>query len=245
MFEAFIASLVAGLATGLGAAVLLVFKRVSMRVFDGMIGFAAGVMAAAAVFGLIIPGIEEGGLWAVLGGFVVGALIVYSFDMHLPELFRRAGQPPPCRFVHQGLLMAGTIALHNIPEGFAVGAGYASSKPGLGLILAVAIALQNIPEGLAVAAPLVAGGVSRWKSFLLGTTSGLMEPVAAVLGFVLIQYIGGMLPFALGLAAGAMLYAVSHDLLPESHSHGYELAATWSYLIGFLTLIVLHYTLGG
>lgn len=243
MLQAFTASLLAGLATGLGAGILLISKRIPMRAFDTMIGFSAGVMASAAVFSLIIPGIEEGGLWRVIAGFVVGAFVVYSFDIHLPELFRRAGQPPPSRFVHQGLLMAGTIALHNIPEGFAVGAGYASGQPALGLTLAIAIALQNIPEGTAVAAPLVAGGVRRRRSVLLATASGLMEPVAAVAGFALIQYIGGFLPFALGLAAGAMLYAVSHDLLPESHSHGYETSATWSFLVGFLLMLVLHFTL--
>lgn len=243
MLEAFTASFIAALATGLGAAVLLVFKRVSMRAFDSMVGFAAGIMASAAVFSLIVPGIEAGGLWRVMAGFVAGALIVFAFDVRLPELFRKAGQPPPSRFVHQGLLMAGTIALHNIPEGFAVGAGYASGQPGLGLILAVAIALQNVPEGTAVAAPLVAGGVRRSRSVLLATVSGLMEPIAAVAGFALIQYVGGFLPFALGLAAGAMLYAVSHDLLPESHSHGFELAATWSFLLGFLLMLALHYTL--
>jgi len=244
MLEAFTASLIAGLATGLGAAALLLFRRVSMRMFDSMIGFAAGMMTSASILGLIRPGIDAGGLWRVVIGFLVGALIVFAFDMHLPELFRKAGQPPPSRFVHQGFLMAGTIALHNIPEGFAVGTGYASGKPGLGLILALAIALQNIPEGTAVAAPLIAGGVRRGRSVLLATASGLMEPVAAVAGFALVRYVAGMLPFAFGLAAGAMLYAISHDLLPESHSHGYELAATWSFLFGFLVFLVFQYKLG-
>ena len=244
MLDALIASLIAGLATGIGALILLAFKHIPMRVFDTMIGFSAGVMTSASIFSLIIPGIETGGLWPVIGGFVVGALVVFAFDMRLPELFQKAGQPPPSKFVHQGFLMAGTIALHNIPEGFAVGAGYASGQPGLGLILAIAIGLQNIPEGTAVAAPLVAGGIQRRKSVLLATASGLMEPIAAVAGFMLIQYIGGILPFALGLAAGAMLYAVSHDLLPESHSHGFELNATFSFLFGFLLMLVLHYTLG-
>ena len=244
MLQAFTASFIAALATGFGAVVPLFFKHVPMKVFDTMIGFSAGVMASAAVISLIIPGIEEAGPWYVIVGFVMGALIVFMFDMRLPELFRRAGQPPPSRFVHQGLLMAGTIALHNIPEGFAVGAGYASGQPGLGLILALAIGLQNIPEGTAVAVPLIAGGVNRRRSVLLATVSGLMEPVAAIIGFVLIRHVGGFLPIALGLAAGAMLYAVSHDLLPESHSHGYELHATFSFLFGFLLMLVLHYTLG-
>ena len=244
MFQAFTASLIAGLATGLGAVMLLAFKRIPMRVFDTMIGFASGVMAAASIFGLIIPGVAAGGLWRVIGGFLAGALIVFAFDMHLPELFRKAGRPPLSRFVHQGLLMAGTIALHNIPEGFAVGAGYASGRPGLGLFLALAIGLQNIPEGTAVAAPLIAGGVRRRRSVLLATLSGLMEPIAAVAGFALVRYVGSLLPAALGFAAGAMLYAVSHDLLPESHSHGYETWATWSFLIGFLLMLALHYSLG-
>ena len=244
MLEAFIASAIAGLATGLGAAVLLAFKRLSMRMFDSMIGFAAGVMTSASIFGLIRPGIESNGFWPMVTGFLVGALIVFWFDMHLPELFRKAGQPPPSRFVHQGFLMAGTIALHNIPEGFAIGAGYASGKPGLGLILALAIALQNIPEGTAVAAPLLAGGVRRRRALLLATVSGLIEPIAAIGGFACVQYLVGALPFAFGLAAGAMLYAVSHDLLPESHSHGYELAATWSFLLGFLVFLMLDHTLG-
>ena len=245
MLQAFTASLIASLATGLGAVILLIFKKITMRVYDVMIGFAAGVMTAASIFGLIIPGIELGGLWRVVAGFAVGAMVVYLFDMRLPELFLRAGQPPPCRFVHQGTLMAGTIALHNIPEGFAVGAGYASGHPGLGVFLAIAIALQNIPEGTAVAVPLIAGGVSRKKSILLATASGLMEPIAAVVGFALIRYIGALLPAALGFAAGAMLYAVSHDLLPESHSHGFETAATWSFLAGFIALLIIQYTLGG
>jgi ZIP family zinc transporter len=244
MLEAFTASLIAGLATGLGAAILLVFKRVSMRVFDTMIGFSAGVMASASIFGLIIPAIELGGLWRVVIGFLVGAIVVHMFDMRLPELFRKAGQPPPSRLVHQGYLMAGTIALHNVPEGFAVGAGYASGHPGLGLFLALAIALQNIPEGTAVAAPLIAGGIRRRRSVLLATLSGLIEPVAAVAGFALVNHATTLLPSALGFAAGAMFFAVSHDLLPESHNHGHETLATWSFLIGFLSMLVLDQLMG-
>lgn len=214
-----------------------------MRVFDTMVGFSAGVMGAASVFGLLMPGIAAGGLVPVATGFFAGALVIHLFDMHLPKLFLKAGQPPPCRFVHQGFLMAGTIALHNIPEGFAVGAGFASDEPGLGAFLALAIALQNIPEGTAVATPLVAGGVRRRRAVMLATASGLMEPIAAVVGFMLIRHITWLLPPALGFAAGAMLYAVSHDLLPESHSHGYETLATWSFLLGFMALIVIHYSL--
>jgi ZIP family zinc transporter len=244
MLEAFTASLIASLATGLGAVILLVFKRVTMRVYDVMIGFSAGVMASAAVFSLIIPGIEQGGLWRVVIGFVAGALIIFVFDIHLPELFKRAGQEQPDRLVRQGLLMAGTVTLHNIPEGFAIGAGYASGEPGLGLILAIAIALQDVPEGTAVAAPLMAGGANPYKSVLLATASGFIEPFAALAGYALVKYQAGFLPFGLGFAAGAMLYAVSHDLLPESHSHGFELPATWSFLIGFLLLLILHYTVG-
>ena len=244
MFQAFTVSLIASLATGFGAVILLVFKRITMRVYDVMIGFSAGVMASAAVFSLIIPGIEHGGLWRVVIGFVCGAMIVFAFDMRLPELFRLIGREPPERLVHQGLLMAGTVTLHNIPEGFAVGAGFASGEPGLGIILAIAIALQNVPEGTAVATPLLAAGVSRGKSVLLATLSGIVEPLAALVGYALVSYQAGFLPLGLGFAAGAMMYAVSHDLLPESHSHGSELPATFSFLIGFLLLLVLHYTIG-
>lgn len=244
MLQAFVASLIASIATGLGAVILLVFKRITMRVYDVMIGFSAGVMASASVFSLIIPGIEQGGLWRVVVGFACGTIIVFIFDMRLPELFRAMGRECPDRLTHQGLLMAGTVTLHNIPEGFAVGAGFASGEPGLGIILAIAIALQDVPEGTAVATPLLCAGVSRTKSVILATLSGFVEPLAALVGFALVKHQVGFLPFGLGFAAGAMMYAVSHDLLPESHSHGYELPATFSFLIGFLLLLILHYTIG-
>jgi ZIP family zinc transporter len=237
--NAFLLSLVAGLATGLGGVMVMVFRRFGMRLYDSLLGFAGGVMTAVATMGLITEALSLGGVWVTLLGVILGAAGLYMLDQRLPHEHEHL--PFICTNpleYHRGLLLMAALTLHNIPEGLAVGTSYAA-QPRLGLLLALAIALHNIPEGIAVAGPFRACGMPARRYLGLTVLSGLAEPVAALVGAVFVSLMSGMLPLSLGFAGGAMLYVVSDELIPESHSHGYEHEATFGFLAGFLVLMML------
>ncbi|MHB1317144.1 MAG: ZIP family metal transporter [Anaerolineae bacterium] len=239
IWNAVLLSLMAGLATGVGGAMIALFPRMGMRQYDALLGFAAGVMTAIATIGLIHQAFTTGSLWVTLLGISVGAALLFALDRYLPHEHESLGfvctNPMAYR---RGIMLFSALALHNIPEGLAVGTSYIA-QPHLGILLALAIALHNIPEGIAVAAPFRACGMPARQYVRWATGSGLAEPIAALIGAYFASMFAGLLPFMLAFAGGAMLYVVSDELIPESHSHGFEHEATLGFLGGFLLLLVL------
>ncbi len=239
ILNAFLLSLVAGLATGIGGGIVALFKSPGMRTYDTLLGFAAGVMTAVATLGLIQESLTGGGTLVAIVGVIFGAALLFVFDRYLPHEHEHL--PFVCTnplAYRRGVLLFSAMALHNIPEGLAVGTSFAA-QPRLGLLLALAIALHNIPEGIAVAGPFRTCGMSRLRVLAWATASGLTEPLAAVIGASFVRLLTPLLPFSLAFAGGAMLYVVSDELIPESHSHGYEHQATFGFIAGFVLLLVL------
>ncbi len=240
----FIGSLAAGLATGVGALPVLFVKRPSKRYLDLMLGFAAGVMLAASVFSLLIPAIDEGGVWTALGGLLLGAASLHLIDRSVPhEHFVRGHEGPSSRLRKIWLFII-AITIHNFPEGLAVGIGFGGGTLGPAIALAVGIGLQNMPEGLAVALPLVGEGYSRGRALLYATLTGLVEPIGGVLGVSLMLVARPLLPWGLAFAAGAMIFVISDEIIPESHRSGHERLATFGVMIGFSVMMLLDVLLG-
>lgn len=244
ILHAVLLSLIAGLATGLGGAVVALFGHLDMRTYDGLLGFAAGVMTAIATFGLIPEALARGNTAITLLGLAMGTAVLFALDRFMPHEHEHL--PFVCTSpvaYRRGLLLFAAMTLHNVPEGLAVGTSY-TAQPSLGFLLALAIALHNIPEGVAVAGPFRACGMPRWQYLAWATGSGMSEPVAALLGATFVMLFKELLPFSLAFAAGAMLYVVSDELIPESHSHGYEHEATVGFILGFMLLLGLSQLLG-
>ncbi len=247
------------LATALGAAsVFFVQKDVNIHVHKTFLGFAAGVMIAASIWSLLIPAAEmakEQGMteWMPLaGGFLLGGLLLFLLDRLLPHLHIGADKPEG---IHSSLkrttMLVLAVTLHNIPEGIAVGLSFASaaqhgsvSEIAGASALALGMALQNLPEGAAISLPLRKEGVSRKKAFWYGTLSGAVEPLAGVLGVLLATAAARALPFKLSFAAGAMIYVVVEELVPEAHSGEHSHAGTIGAMLGFCTMMVLDIAVG-
>lgn len=241
----------AGAVTGFGALPLFFRASVSHRVYDAALGLAAGVMVAASVFGLIVPGLEEGSLRAVmvgvfLGGFalLVGNRLIPHFHTEYTGWKRAEGvtieNPEQTSQVRRALLIGGAIVLHNVPEGLAMGVAFASGLEEVAFLLAIVIGLQNIPDGFAFAVPMGETALSNPRILLYTTLSGLVPQVsAAVFGFSLVSVATGIFPVAAGFAAGAMLAVVFREMVPSSHGHGYADAATAAFLAGFVLLVVV------
>jgi len=237
--QAIVASLLAGLATGLGALVVVLVPNFSRRLYDTLLGFSAGVMLGAATLNLLMPALELGRLFTVVLGLVSGALLVLWLERNLPRLephFAPTVNGPGKRL---GMLMAAAMTLHNLPEGLAVGVAFTPATQSLGIIVALAIALQNVPEGLAVAAPLRAAGCPPWAAVFWGTASGLTEPLAAAVGVLLVGLFGPFVPYGLALAAGAMIYVVSDQLIPEIRSNPKDKIPSLALVLGFLIVTIL------
>jgi zinc transporter, ZIP family len=258
--QALLAGVFTWLMTAAGASLVFFYRRVSRRLLDGMLGFSGGVMVAASFFSLLAPAIEiaehrgQPAWIPATVGLLVGAACLWSLDKILPHLHlflpieRAEGLGTTWR---RSVLLVLAITLHNIPEGLAVGVafgGAAADVPGTSvaaaLVLALGIGIQNLPEGVAVAMPLRGEGISRWKCFWYGQLSAIVEPVAAVLGAVAIVYALPILPYALSFAAGAMIFVVVEELIPESHSAENVDLATVSFLIGFAVMMTLDVALG-
>ena len=242
----FIASLLAGLGTGIGALPVLFFKDVSRNLLNIMLGAAAGVMLAATAFSLIVPGIESGnllwpgyGVFVVMAGILVGAISLDLVDKWLPHEHFFKGPEGPASDIKRIWLFVFAIAIHNFPEGLAVGVGFGTGDIAAGTTLAIGIGLQNMPEGLAVALPLIGLGYSRWKALGIATLTGLVEPVGGLLGAGAVTVFQPILPFALAYAAGAMLFVISDEIIPETHSRGKSRQATYGVLIGFVIMMAL------
>jgi ZIP family zinc transporter len=247
----FIASILAGLATGLGALPVLFFKNISNNLFSSLLGGAAGVMLAATAFSLLVPGIHFGnvlwpgyGIYVVSAGMLLGAFFLHYADHQLPHPHFDAVVDPHVNSFRKIWLFVIAITIHNFPEGMSVGVSFGSGEMKNGLVLAIAIAMQNIPEGLAVAMPLVSLGYNRWRAIGIATMTGLVEPVGGLLGITMVTLFQSVLPIAMGFAAGAMLFVISEEIIPETHAKGRSRYATYSLMIGFIVMMVVDNALG-
>jgi ZIP family zinc transporter len=240
-----LASILAGLATGLGALPVLFFKEVSRKTLNAMLGGAAGVMLAATAFSLIVPGIQYGnqiwpgwGVYVVAAGIMAGAGFLVLTDQWLPyEKFLEEGEHFDS--LRKVWLFIAAIVLHNLPEGGAVGVSFGTGDWRNGLSVAVAIGLQNIPEGLAVAMPLAALGYKRSQAALIALLTGLVEPVGGFMGVALVQVFLPLLPIGMAFAGGAMLFVISDDIIPETQSRGKARYATFAVMFGFIVMMIL------
>lgn len=259
---ALLASLFTWGMTACGAAMVFFFKDINQKVLNGMLGFASGVMIAASFFSLLAPAIslsEELHMtsWFVVAiGFGGGALFLWLSDRLVPHIHFQdktnhvEGIPSKLK---RSILLVFSITLHNIPEGLAVGVAFGllgqhASLPQLmtALTVAIGIGIQNFPEGAAVSIPLRKEGISRFKAFMYGQASGLVEPISAVLGALLVTVVRPVLPYALAFAAGAMIYVVVEELIPESQTGGHDATdlATVGCIIGFIIMMILDVALG-
>ncbi len=239
-----------GGATVIGACIGFLFKNISHKFSDIVLSFAAGVMLAAAVLGLILPAVEYGGKWgipiAVIGIFL-GALSLNLVDKLVPHLHKLMGSDTELHKnadLNKVLLFVLAIGIHNLPEGLAAGVGFGSGNTAQALTIAGGIALQNIPEGMVIIAPMLAAGVSKKKTFLCALATGLVEVLGTLIGFFAVSISAAILPFALAFAGGTMLYVISDEMIPETHAHGSERGATYALLIGFCFMLAMDVLIG-
>ncbi|MBQ1196671.1 MAG: ZIP family metal transporter [Clostridia bacterium] len=242
-----------GGATLLGAVLGFIFKKISHRAGDIILSFAAGVMLAAAVLGLVIPSVEYGGggakglLIAVVGIFL-GALTVNAFDKLVPHLHKLTGIDPENGEkggkADKVLLFVLAIAIHNLPEGIAAGVGFGTGNVADGILIAVGIALQNIPEGIAIIAPMLSAGIKPRRTFLIAAATGAVEVVGTLFGYLAVTLSQAILPWGLAFAGGTMLYIISDEMIPETHAHGSERGATYALIAGFCLMLVMDVLLG-
>lgn len=253
ILAALIATCGTWLLTAIGASTVFFMKNIPQKLQDGMLGFTGGVMIAASFWSLLIPAIDmsegEGFIKAMPAaiGFVVGSLFLFGMDKILPHLHVNLKQKEgPKSSLHRTTLMVLAITLHNIPEGLAVGilfGGVAAGIPEASItgatILAIGIGLQNLPEGLAVALPIRRMGLSRTKSFLYGQASAMVEPVAGVIGALAVTFFTPILPYALAFAAGAMIFVVIEEVIPETQQNKNTDLSVMGFIIGFIIMMLL------
>ena len=234
---------VAGAATGLGALPIFFTDRVSHRVYDSALGLAAGVMFGASMFSLILPGMELGTMWEVMVGILLGGFFLLGTNQLIPHLDLDFGDSDEAEFKKKALLIGSAITIHNFPEGLAVGIAFGSGFDGVALALAVAIGIQNVPDGFAMSVPTSKTDLSKSKNLLYTTLSGgIPEPIAAVLGFTLVTVFTQVFPIAAGFAAGAMMAVIFREIIPSSHSHGYENFSTITFVVGFVLMMFIDNT---
>ena len=239
-----------GGATLIGAIVGFLFKKISHKFSDIVLSFAAGVMLAASVLGLVLPSLEYGGIYGIIItiiGIFVGALCLDLIDKLVPHLHKMAEpdiEPHKSVNINKVFLFVTAIAIHNLPEGIAAGVGFGSGDTTQALIIAGGIALQNIPEGMVIIGPMLAAGVSRRRTLGIAALTGVIEVVGTFIGYFAISIASVILPFALAFAAGTMLYVISDEMIPETHAHGSERGATYSLLVGFSVMLAFDVLLG-
>lgn len=239
-----------GGATVIGAIIGFAFKKISHRFSDIVLSFAAGVMLAAAVLGLVLPSLEYGGKYGLLitvCGIFAGALCLNLIDKLVPHLHKLAGVESESHKnsdINKVLLFVTAIAIHNLPEGIAAGVGFGSGDTAQALIIAGGIALQNIPEGMVIIGPMLAAGVKPARTFVLAMITGVVEVLGTFIGYFAVSVSTAILPFALAFAGGTMLYVISDEMIPETHSHGCERGATYALLVGFCVMLATDVLLG-
>lgn len=238
LVPAMLATLFTAVATGAGALPVLFVGRVSARGESAMLGFGAGVMLAAAAFSLILPALDTATPWVVGAGIALGAAVMLGVDYALPHIHVSDGAAHRPGNLSGVWLIVLAIALHNIPEGLAVGVAHASGRTE-GAAVTLGIAVQNLPEGLIVAWAVRSLGYSKTASALVALATGLVEPIGALIGVLLLSLSSMLLPWGLAFAAGAMLFVVSHEIIPASHQRGHESHATIGVTTGFVAMLIL------
>ena len=239
-----------GGATVFGAIIGFLFKKQSHKFSDIVLSFAAGVMLAAAVLGLILPSLEYGGKFGILitiAGIFAGAFCLNLIDKVVPHLHKMVGQDTEAHNnanLSKVLLFVAAIAIHNLPEGIAAGVGFGSGNDSQALLIAGGIALQNIPEGMVIIGPMLAAGVKPKKTFICAALTGVVEIIGCLLGYLAVSVATAILPFALAFAGGTMLYVISDEMTPETHAHGSERGATYALLVGFCVMLISDVLLG-
>jgi ZIP family zinc transporter len=245
-------SLGVGGATVIGAVIGFLFKNITHKLSDLVLSFAAGVMLCAAVFGLVLPSLEyggENGIIVTVIGIFCGALVLNVLDKAVPHLHRLSGveiESHSERNEQLGkvLLFVMAIAIHNLPEGIAAGVGFGTGNTAEALTIAGGIALQNIPEGMVIIAPMLAVGMSKSRTFAVALMTGFVEVIGTLIGYFAVSISTAVLPFALAFAGGTMIYVISDEMIPETHSHGSERGATFALLFGFCLMLALDFYLG-
>ncbi|NMB34052.1 MAG: ZIP family metal transporter [Clostridium sp.] len=241
-----IVAIAVGISTALGSLIGLLFQGLPHKYNDILLGFAAGVMLAAAILGLIIPSVEmvgKYGLWLVGLAIFMGAVFLSFMDKLTPHLHYLSGVEIEKHGYNESidkvLLFVLAIAIHNFPEGIAAGVGFGAENIGGAMTVAIGISLQNIPEGLVIIPPMLSAGISKKRAFLIGSGTGLMGFIGTFVGYYASSISQKFLPFALAFAGGVMLYIISDEMIPDTHSHGYEKGATYSLLFGFVLMLFI------
>ncbi len=242
-----------GFATVFGSFIGFALKKIPHKFNDIVLSFAAGIMLAAAVLGLIVPSVESstglGGLLVVIAGIICGAVFLSMMDKVVPHLHNIAGvdkesHPDNASQLNRVILFVLAIAIHNLPEGIAAGVSFGTGNIADAITVSGGIALQNIPEGMVIIAPMLNSGVPKRRAFLIALATGLVEVGGTFIGYFVVSISVAILPFALAFAGGTMLYVISDEMIPETHSHGYEKGATFSLLIGFCVMLAMDVLLG-
>lgn len=248
----FLTALGVGGASVIGAVFGFVFKKISHKFSDIVLSFAAGIMLAAAVIGLILPSVEYGGkfgLFVTVAGVMCGAVCINLIDKIVPHLHRLTGvdyesHPQNQNKLDKVLLFVIAIAIHNLPEGIAAGVSFGTDNTTEAITIALGIGLQNIPEGMVIIAPMLASGMSRTRTFIFAVITGIIEVIGTLLGYFAVNLSAAVLPFALAFAGGTMIYVISDEMIPETHSHGNERGATYSLIVGFCVMLIFDVVLG-
>lgn len=240
-----------GGATVIGALLGVIFKNLTQKYSKIFLSFAGGIMLSAAVFGLIVPSLEDGGDWGLLVtvlGIFAGAVCLNLIDKLTPHLHKMIGtdiEEHKSSSLNKILLFVIAIAIHNLPEGIAAGVGFGNPEDqSAGILIAIGIALQNIPEGMVIIAPMISAGVSKKKAFGIAALTGLIEVVGTFIGYFAVRAAEVILPFALAFAGGTMLYVVSDEMIPETHADGNNRGVTFALLVGFCFMLAMDVLLG-
>ncbi len=239
-----------GGATVVGSLLGFAFKKISHKFSDIVLSFAAGVMLAAAVLGLVIPSIDYGGKYGLvitIAGIFAGAVCLNLIDKLVPHLHKLMGpdiEDHNNANLSKVLLFVLAIGIHNLPEGIAAGVGFGSGDAAQAMVIAGGIALQNIPEGMVIIGPMLSAGVSPRKTFVCAMITGLVEVLGTLIGYFAVSVASAILPFALAFAGGTMLYVIGDEMIPETHAHGNERGATYALLVGFCIMLITDVLLG-
>ncbi len=251
MYIAVLTALGVGGSTVVGALLGFLFGKISHKWNDVILSFAAGIMFAAATVGLILPAVEQtglGGIWQVALGILAGALFLNAMDLLVPHLHHLSGLDKEAHkhngTVNKVLLFVLAIAIHNLPEGMAAGVSFGGENAGRAFSVAAGIMLQNIPEGMVIISPMLLAGISRRRTFCIALFTGLVEVVGTLIGYAAGTASAAVLPFALSFAGGTMLYVICDEMIPETHSHGFERMATYSLILGFIAMLVMNEAIG-
>lgn len=230
-----------GGATVLGSIIGFAFQKMTHKFSDLVLSFAAGVMLAAAILGLVLPSVEYGNMFVTVSGIFAGAFMLNLVDRLVPHMHNLMGKSEEPHHGNEGLdkvlLFVSAIAIHNLPEGIAAGVSFGTGNTAEAFLIAGGIALQNIPEGMVIIAPMLAVGISRKRTFLCGLATGMVEVIGTLLGYFAVSIATAILPFALAFAGGTMLYVISDEMIPETH-HDNESGATYALLIGFCFMLI-------